>query len=223
MVTLHFVDKNKNLAMINMKLEDSISFTGEVNSCYGQIRDYVEPASLGQERILDLQRRYHLKEYNKEVWGDITSVITPFVAERNKRETEFVKEYVRNKLWWYLYSYYKGSYKLCMRIEATFKAMNWPYHFAEQVDIKEDGFDAIEIAGIKFYCDKESKMERFFRRHKPSLSKFKFKIDGDQIELGFADWCANNYPDTDWSKRLDRGDGFWKESYVEDVSFWVGK
>jgi hypothetical protein len=60
---LSFVDANKNRVTVEIRINNGkFSMSGDMGGSCGQIYDSIEPATSGQEDLLDLWKKYHLND-----------------------------------------------------------------------------------------------------------------------------------------------------------------
>lgn len=206
-----FVDGNRQIVNIYVDFREYIFFSGTVGDYYGQIVDHIKPASPIQERLVHLWKRHHLTPFDKKVRTEIIKMERELVDKNSKERNEFVEEKVRGNVLRFLINNVDaigGDRELAMKVEAAFEfASGFHYQRIEQIDLVIKDKNTIEIGGCSYFVFELSRIKEFVLeciRGGYGHELWKYLVERNETELGFADWCEIACKDADLIKGIDK-------------------
>ena len=226
---VNFLDKEKRIVSVKIPFKDTIHFVGWMGSYSGNIADYIKPADLDQEKLIELWKKYYSKPSSKEIMTEIFEGINSIGQKVFEADEEFYHFCLKGREFWqYLYDdveSFNRDEELCKRVQAVFKAMDWEYPFAEEVELKEHKFSYLEIGKRLICCDRLEYMKFVALQYLKENWKPQWKdaVENDVTVLGFEDWCESLCINDAWTEFLDREDGIGKKIEVGGTIYWVGR
>lgn len=206
-----FVDGNRQIVNIYVDFREYMFFYGTVGGYYGQIVDHIKPVAPIQERLVHLWKRHHLTPFDEKVRTEFIKMERELMDKNGKERNKFVEEKVRgNSLKFFIDNVeaIDGDRNLAMKVQAAFVfTSGFYYQRIEQVDLAIKDRNTIEIGGCSYFVFELSREKELILeciRGGYGRELWKYLVERNETELGFADWCELACKDANLIKSIDK-------------------